>query len=199
MGPKLLSPELKRDLTSAVSQTEMDILLTPDWKPEGLIVRGVSLGDGKSVEVVNCAITEAAVSCKGLQGNAKFKKEKPRELLYSFSLPLLLRNFALRAKKAPNQSAVFSVVLLKLDNRGPDLIPELTAADVKSTYVGDEVISIGDHRFNGRKYSIEIMSKSATEKSFLWLSGNDVVLAAQPRDSGNQRVLMSQFKKYSDF
>jgi hypothetical protein len=89
--------------------------------------------------------------------------------------------------------------LLKVDNRGRDLIPELLPADVKSTYVGDEVVSIGDHRFNGRKYSIEIMSKSATEKSFLWLSGNDVVLAAQARDSDNQHVLMSQFKKYSDF
>jgi hypothetical protein len=73
-------------------------MLTSDWKPGGLIVRGVRLGDEKSVEVVNCAIMEVAISCNGLQGNSKFKKEKPGELLYSFSLPLLLRNFALPAQ-----------------------------------------------------------------------------------------------------
>jgi hypothetical protein len=160
-----------------------------------MVVHGVSVADGKSIEVVNCKVSEVEVSCKGLKRDAKFKKDKPRELFYSFHFPLLLRSHALRAKVAPNQTATVPLVELRLGREGPELLE----SEAKIAYLGDEVLSIGDHRFASKKYSLETTSKAGTLTSFIWLSGNDLVLAAQNQDGTLQRVLMSGFKKFSDF
>jgi hypothetical protein len=195
IGPRYLDPKLKESLTGKVGLTELEVLLTPDWQPERLVLRGVGVGDGSQVEVVNCKVSKTEVSCRGLKRDAKFKKSGPRELLYSFHFPLLLRSLALRAKAAPSQTATIPVVELRVGKDGP----ELFEAESKVTYAGEEVLSLGDHRFNARKFSIETTSKAGTLNALLWLSGNDVVLAAQNQDPTLQRVLMKRFKKYSDF
>jgi hypothetical protein len=121
VGPARLDPKLRKEVADKVGLTGLEVLLTPDWKPEKLIVHGVSVADGKSMELVNCKVSEVEVSCKGLRHNAKFKKDKPRELFYSFHFPLLLRSLALRAKVAPTQTATVPMVELRLGREGPEL------------------------------------------------------------------------------
>jgi len=195
VGPWRLDPKARKEVADKVGLTGLEVLLTPDWNPQKMIVHGVSVADGKSIELVNCKVSEVEVSCKGLRHDAKFKKDKPRELFYSFHFPLLLRSLALRAKVAPNQTATVPLVELRLGKEGPELLE----SEAKVVYVGDEVLSIADYRFASKKYSIETTSKAGTLTSLIWLSGNDVVLAAQNQDRTLQRVLMSRFKKISDF
>jgi hypothetical protein len=73
--------------------------------------------------------------------------------------------------------------------------------EVTAALVGEEILSIGEHRFNARKYTIDRKTSEGVLSTIVWLSGNDVVLAAQNQDPKliGPRVIMSQFKKYSDF
>lgn len=191
-----LDPGLKKQVADKVGQTGIEVILTTDWKTERFIVHGIRVADSKAIELANCEVKDREVACKGFKRSTKLKRDSGREFFYLSHFPLLLRSFALRAKNAPNGTATIPLIQMALTKEG---VPELLEADAKVVYQGDEVLTIGDNRFNGRKFSVETRSTTGTFESTVWLSGNDVVLAAQNQDRTLMRVLMSRFKKYSDF
>jgi hypothetical protein len=192
-----LSKELQREVADKVGQTELEVTFNSDWKAESLVLRGVRVSDGHPVDVAKCRIDETEIACKGLSHGAKLKKDASQDLLFSFPFPLLVRNLALRAKHDPNHEATVTLVELRIGKNGLELLP----SQAKVSYDGDEVLSIGEQRFNARKYKIERTTSKTTLSTIVWLSGNDVVLAVQNQDPNfvGSRVLMSRFKKYSDF
>jgi len=192
-----LSKELQSEVADKVGQTELKITFTSDWKTESLVLRGVRVADGHPVDVAKCKVEEAEIACKGLSHGAKLRKDASQDLLFSFPFPLLVRNLALRAKHSPSHETTVTLVELRMGKNRLELLPSLA----KVSYVGDEILSIGEQRFNARKYRIERTTSQTTLSTTVWLSGNDVVLAVQNQDPNfdGSRVLMSRFKKYSDF
>jgi hypothetical protein len=196
MPPRLLSPQLRKELDEETSQTELDISLSADRQPTRLQVKGTRLLDGHPVDIATCEVREKDTRCKGIEENAKLAAKEPHELFYSFPFPMSLSSLVFRGPKVIGESVNSRLAVLTLGKKGPSL----DDAQGQLKFLGEESLQLGNKKFIVGKYFLEISPKGeAPLRLTVWSSPQGIVLAMEDENIPGEKMALVQYKKYSDF
>lgn len=198
IGSGHLSRQLQREVGDEVAQTEVDVRLSADLKPESLTVRGTRLTDSKPTEIANCVIGSHEIKCKGLTGTAKLSTHESRDFFYSFPFPMLVSGLL---KRGPTELGERVAVNLSVLSLGPDVgkpKPKLANSEGELTLVAHEQIQLEDRTYNVNKYVLEIHSKIDPLRLSLWANKN-LVVAMEEASIPGERLQLVAYKKFADF
>jgi hypothetical protein len=190
------SRELKEEARNAAVATEITIQLDRSMAVSALHVGGKSLQDGKLALVADCAPKDQELLCKGRLGSSRLKDGAQLQLLYSGAGPLLYLPLLGRAMSKEVQGDSFQLaVLQEVKNK-----PQLTEVQASLQRLGPDNLTIGDHVFGMQKFVLTFDPKSGLRQITLWASKRGIVFGVEDsRDTPGARILLSQYKKYTDF
>jgi hypothetical protein len=193
---KNMSPELRQELQNASTTTEIHLHLTKERTIEALQLNGKKLRDAKQVQVADCRLNENEISCKGREGTVHLKNSAQHQLVYSYPFPLLFTPILKQSKPVLNQTIpVKLAVLEEVKNK-----LQLTEVSGELRSEGRDKLSIGEYTFDTEKYALALTTRSGPRQVMLWASPQGIVFAMEDSQlASGLRVMLSQYKKYSDF
>lgn len=190
------TPELRKEIQDSSTTTNIDLQLTKQVVVQKMVLEGKSLGDLKQVRVADCLVTDNEISCKGRMGTVGLKSEGPRQLVYSPPFPLSFTPILKNYKPAQNQAIPIELAILEVV-KGKI---QLTEVSGQLQAEGVEKLTIGEHTFGAEKYLLVLATKAGERKITLWTTNHETVFAME--DSllaPGLRIMLSQYKRYSDF
>jgi hypothetical protein len=163
-----------------------------------MILDGVNLGNSNQVRRADCQISEDEITCKGREGTQCLKKEGPLQPVYSYPFPFPTSFTPILKKYKPprNQAIPISVAMLE----EVKYKVQLTEVPGQLHAEGTEKLTIGEHIFDTEKYTLVLATKAGERKITLWTKNQQTVFAME--DSllaPGLRIMLSQYKRYSDF
>ncbi len=197
LGADLLSPRLRQEMHGEVAQTELDVGLSAELKPEHMTLKGTRLLDGKTVDIATCIIGEQEIKCKGMNGGAKLTNREAHEFLYSFPFPMLLGALLKRESKELGTRTPLNLSVLSLEPYNKPKI-KLVNCGGELTLVGMEQVQLGDRTYNVDKYVLEVHSKAEPLNLTLWLN-QTLVVGMEVAGISGERLQLVEYKKYSEF
>ena len=191
-----MSPELREDMKNATVTTDINLQLTKERAIQALILNGKKLSDSKQIEVANCRVKENEITCKGHEGSAHLKNSGQDQLVYAYPFPLLFTPMLKQSKPALNQTIPVKVATLEeVKNK-----LQLTEVPGQLRGEGPEKLAVGQYTLDTEKYVLALETKTGPRKITLWTSNQGTVFAMHDsRFAPGLRVLLSQYKRYSDF
>lgn len=191
-----MSPELREDMKNATMTTDINLQLTKEKAIQTLVLNGKKLSDSKQIEVANCHVEEKEISCKGREGSAHLKNSGQDQLVYAYPFPLLFTPMLKQSKPALNQTIPVKVATLEeVKNK-----LQLTEVSGQLRGEGPEKLAVGQYTLDTEKYVLALETKTGPRKITLWTSNQGTVFAMHDsRFAPGLRVLLSQYKRYSDF
>lgn len=191
-----MSRELREELQNATTTTDIDLQLTKERAIHALVLKGKKLSDAKQVEVANCRVRENEIACKGRAGTTHLKNSSQDQLVYSCPFPLVFTPILKQSKPTLNQTIPVKMAMLEeVKNR-----LELTEVSGQLRGEGPDKLGVGQYTFQTEKYVLTMDTKAGTRQITLWASPQGIVFAMEDsRFAPGLRVLLSQYKKYSDF
>lgn len=188
----LVSPELRGIVDNKVLRSSLVIEYGPERKPIALTVKGRYLTQTKILELLKCDIRPGVAKCSGKDGKVELKLQEPREMLYSYPLPVLLQPWIEDAvANAPNHGPrkIFTVT-----DKGK---LELERADLTVTDLGPDTLTLGNKQFHARKFTVAVKPE-ITQSVVLtfWVDARATVLAAQVPGREDEMLALVQYKRY---
>lgn len=193
---KKMTPELQAEYQNASTTTDIHLQLSKEAAIRGLILNGKMLSEVKQVQVANCVVKENQISCKGREDTARLKNSSQDQLVYSYPCPLFFTPMLKQAKLSPGQGIPTKLAMLEeVKNK-----LQLTEVSGQLRSEGRDKLSIGEYTFDSEKYALALDAKSGPRHIILWASAQGIVFAMEDSKSASgDRVMLSQYKKYSDF
>ena len=194
MPSKNLSRELRRELAAEVKQTDLIVRYGMDRKPMSVSVKGKKLQDGTKVDVLKCGVDGQQVRCEGNIRQTKFRSREQRELFYAMPFPMLLSMWLLpdTLKPATMQRQLVALEFGKAY--------ELQEAEEIIQPLGDEAITIGDHKFEAHRVQVRLQYAGGKKLELaIWYATPGLVFAMETPSFPDERIALVQYKKYSDF
>jgi len=191
------SPELREDMKNATMKTNISLQLTKDRAIQALILNGKKLSDSKQIEVANCQVKENEITCKGHEGSAHMKNSGQDQLLYPYPFPLLFAQILKQSQPATGQTIPITLAVLEeVKNR-----LQLAKVSGQLRGEGEERMVVGQYTFETEKFVLAFNAKNGAARQItLWASNQGTVFAMEDsRFTPGLRVLLSQYKKYSEF
>jgi hypothetical protein len=191
-----MSPELRESIKNLTMKTGITLQLTKDKSIQVLVVNGKRINDGSQVEVTNCQFKEEQITCKGRGASVHLKTAGQDQLLYAYPFPLLFTQVLTESRPAPAQTNAVTLALLEEVNSKY----QLARVSGQLRGEGPESVVIGDKNFAADKFVLTFPTKNGPRQVTLWTVKPGVVLVME--DSGfarGLRVVLSQYKKFSDF
>jgi hypothetical protein len=191
-----MSPELREEFQNMSTTTDIHLQLTKDGALRGLLLNGKKLSEVKQVQVANCLVKENEISCKGREGTAHLKNSGQDQLVYSYPFPLLFTPMLKQLKPALNQPIPVKLAMMEeVKNK-----LQITEVPGQLQSQGREKLSIGEYTLDTEKYALALITKSGPRQITLWASPQGIVFALEDSTlASGLRVVLSQFKRYSDF
>jgi hypothetical protein len=191
-----MSRELQEEYQNSPTTTDIHLQLAKNGATRGLLLNGKKVSEIKQVQVANCLVKENEISCKGWQGKAHLRNSGQDQLVYSYPFPLLFTPMLKQLKPALNQSIPVKLAMLEqVKNK-----LQITEVPGQLQSQGHEKLSIAEHTFDTDKYALALITKSGPRQIMLWASTQGIVLAMEDSQLPPRlRVVLSQFKRYSDF
>lgn len=195
LGNKM-SRELREELQSASSTSNLRLQLSRDMAFQRLLLDGLALKDAKPLQVADCWADEKEISCKGRNNTARLKRSGQLQLVYSYPFPMLFAAVLKQAEPLPERPMPVKIALLdEVKNK-----LELTEVTGQLSSEGTEKITIGSNVINSRKYVLALQTKGGRRQITLWTANSGTVFAMEDsKFAPGLRVLLIQYKKYSDF
>jgi hypothetical protein len=191
-----MSPELREDMKNLTMKTNITLQLTKEKAIRVLVVNGKKINDAGQVEVANCQFKGEQIACKGHDASVRLKNAGQDQLLYAYPFPLLFTQVLTQSHPAPVQTNAVTLALLEEVNSKY----QLTRVSGQLRGEGPESIVIGDKNFATDKFILTFATKSGPRQITLWTIKPGVVLAMEDsRFATGLRVVLSQYKKFSDF
>jgi len=193
---KEMSPELREDMKNLTITTDINLLLTRQRAIQSLILNGKKLSDSKQIEVADCNVKENEIRCKGREGSARLKNSGQYQFLYPYPFPLLFVQILKQSRPATGQTTPVTLAVLE---EVPNKL-QLTKVSGQLRGEGPERMVIGQYTFDTEKFVLAFDTKNGTRQITLWTSNQGIVFAMEDsRFTSGLRVLLSQYKKYSEF
>ena len=192
------TPEFKKEIQNSSVTRSIDLQLTKQAVLQRTILEGVSLGDLKQVRVVDCQVSKNEISCKGHEGALHLKNEDPLQLVYSYPFPFPTSFTPILKNYKPPQGQAIPIKLAMLEEVKHKM--QLTEVSGQLHAEGTEKLTIGEHIFDTEKYLLVLATKAGERKITLWTKNHQTVFAME--DSllaPGLRIMLSQYKRYSDF
>ncbi|MGH9743391.1 MAG: hypothetical protein ACRD51_13685 [Candidatus Acidiferrum sp.] len=194
-----LSPELRKDLETAVAETDIVMRYGSNRRPQTLIVRGKKLLDGKAVEMVNCKVETHEVRCIGMGRHAKLHIQESEEFFYAFPFPMLLGEWFTSSTASAMESSLSTLAILDTPIES-EYKPILAQAERNIQSEGDEALIIGDREFQAHKGKITLSYRDKNPLPLtIWYGGPGLVYALEGGGPAGERMALVQYKKYSDY
>jgi len=194
-----LSPELRRELQSAASQTDLIVRTGPDHKPQYLTVRGKKLVNGQTVDVLKCEADAKEVRCKGGNQNARLRLQEPEEFFYAFPFPMLLSAWSAQLMIPSTASSQGKLAVLEAVFNSADKL-NLMQCERVAEAEEDETVTIGDHQFLAHKVKIKLRHENQTVLELtVWYGTPGLVYAMEGGGPTGERMALVEYKRYSDF
>ena len=194
MPSKDLSPELRRELASEVKQTDLIVRYGMDRKPISVRIQGKKLQDGTKVDVLKCGVDGRQVRCDGNIRQTKFSSREQRELFYAMPFPMLLSMWLL-PDTLKTETIQRQLVVLEFGK-----VYEFQEAEETIQPLGDETITIGDHKFGAHRVQVRLVYGSGKKLDIaIWHATPGLVFAMETPSLPNERIALVQYKKYSAF
>ena len=190
-----MSPELQRELQDSTTTTNINLKLATDKSVLTLSLIGVKFSDLKTTEVAQCSLNDTVILCKGRKGKAHLRRAD-QLLSYSYPFPLLFVPLVSHPNTAESKPAQFKLAVLQEADKELRLIE--TSGQLQ--YVGQEQLTIAEYNLLTEKYVLTIDEQGGPRQITLWASHQGIVYGME--DSKlipGLRVLLTQYKKYSDF
>jgi hypothetical protein len=191
-----MSPELREDMKNLTMKTDIDLQLTKQKAIQVLVLNGRKLNDSKQVAVANCQSKGNEIVCKGHEASARLKNAGQDQLLYAYPFPLLFTQVLNQSRPAPAQTnPVTLAVLEEVNNKY-----QLTRVSGQLRGEGPERIVVGQDSFATEKFVLAFVTKNGARQITLWTLNEGIVFAMEDsRFAAGLRVLLSQYKRFSDF
>lgn len=191
-----MSPELREEYRNASTTTDIHLELTKDGTIRGLTLNGKMLSEVKQVQVANCVVRENQISCKGREGTAHLKNSGQAQLVYSYTCPLTFMPMLRQEKPTPGQAIPIKLAMLgEVKNK-----LQLNEVSGQLRSEGRDNLSIGEYSFDLEKYTLALDTKPGPRQIIMWASTQGIVFAMEDSKSApGHRVMLSQYKKYTDF
>lgn len=191
-----MSPELREEFQNASITTDIHLQLTKDGAVRELLLNGKKLSEVRQIQVANCLVKENEISCKGREGAAHLKNSGQDQLVYSYPFPLLFTPMLKQSKPALNQTIPIKLAMMEeVKNK-----LQITEVPGQLQSQGRENLSIGEYTFDTEKYALALITKTGPRQITLWASTQGVVFAMEDSQlASGLRVVLSQYKRYSDF
>jgi hypothetical protein len=194
-----LSPELRKELESSATGTDIVVHYSLNWEPQTLTVQGKKLLDGSAVEMVKCVVDAKDVRCRGRDQRAKLHIQESDEFFYAFPFPMLLSAWFTRSAAATTETSPKKLAVLDaLVESGNKL--DLARAERNIQIAGDETLTIGDHQFLAHKAKITLTYHERRPLQLtVWFGQPGIVYALEGGGPSGERMALVEYKKYSDF
>jgi hypothetical protein len=191
-----LSPELREDLKNSTMKTVINFQMSKQKEIQALKLNGRTFTDSKQIELANCNVKEANLVCRGRELSAHLKNTGQSQLLYRYPFPLLFTQVLNQSRPATGQTISLTLVLLEeAKNR-----LQLAKVSGQLRSEGSEKMVIGPHTFNTDKFVLTFDTKDGRRTIALWTSEPGIVFAMEDSQfASGLRVVLSQYKKYSEF
>jgi hypothetical protein len=191
-----MSPELREEFQNTSTTTDIHLQLTKDGAVRELLLNGKKLSEVKQVQVAHCLVKEDEITCKGREGTAHLKNSDQDQLVYSYPFPLLFAPMLKQFKPALDQTIPVKLAMMEeVKNK-----LQITEMPGQLQGQGREKLSIGEYTFETEKYALALTTKSGPRQITLWASPQGIVFALEDSTlAPGLRVVLSQFKRYSDF
>jgi hypothetical protein len=191
-----MSPELRAEFQNTSTTTDIHLQLTKDGAVRELLLNGKNLSEIKQVQVANCLVKENEISCKGRAGTAHLKNSGQDQLVYSYPFPLFFTPMLKQLKPTLNQTIPVKLAMMEeVKNK-----LQITEVPGQLQSQGREKLSIGEYTLDTEKYALALITKSGPRQITLWASPQGIVFAMEDSTlASGLRVVLSQFKRYSDF
>jgi hypothetical protein len=191
-----MSPQVQELMKDLTMKTDVRVRLTKQRAIQGLVLDGKKLSDSKQIEMTNCIVKENEIFCKSHEASAHLKNSSQDCLLYSYAFPLLFSQILKQSQPVEGQTIPVSLAVLEEVNNKF----ELTRVPAQLRGAGRETVVVGQHAFDTEKVVLAFDGKSGSRQITLWKSNQGIVLAMEDsRFAPGLRVVLSQYKKYSDF
>ena len=191
-----MSAELSEEMRGGSTTTDIHLQLSRQGAIQALMLNGKKLSDAKDVQVADCRLSEKEIACKGLGNSARLKNPSSDQLVYSYPFPLFFISILKQSKPAVSQTKPVKLAILEeMHNK-----LQLTEVLAQLRGEGRENLHVGEHIFETDKYSLAYDTKMGPRQITIWTSNQGTVFGME--DSAlapGVRVLLSQYKKYSDF
>lgn len=191
-----MSPELREEFQNTSTTTDIHLQLTKDGAVRELLLNGKKLSEVKQVQVAHCLVKEDEITCKGREGTARMKNSGQDQLVYSYPFPLLFTPMLKQFKPALNQTIPVELAMTE------EVKNKLQIIEMPGQLQGQgrEKLSIGEYTFETEKYALALTTKSGPRQITLWASPQGIVFALEDSTlAPGLRVVLNQFKRYSDF
>jgi hypothetical protein len=184
-----VSPELKKEVEKETVRTALVVQYDEKQRPVSFTLKGKYLMQEQTVDLLKCSSQPAAIKCSGKDDKADLKLKEPRELLYSYPFPMLLKPW-LAAGASSNLMKVVTVTI------GKKL--QLERAEIAVSDGGPDTISLGDKQFHGHKYQMEVRPEVTGPLTLtLWTDAKGTILAVQTMAHPDQLIALVRYKNYS--
>lgn len=193
-----MSPQLQQEGRSLAVVDNLMLEMSSDLRINNLTLQGKQL-DGnraKEVNVLECKNRSEAIRCKGIRGNPKLKTKASRELFYSFSFPMLFGSLVRQSKRNPQQPDKVALAAVSFDSHQQ---PRVSESDAEVKYSGEDDLHIADQSFRVGKYEMRMGSGSGGSSLTVWATANGLVLGLEAANAPGKRMLLVNYKKYSDY
>lgn len=191
-----MSPELREDMKSLSMKTDITLQLTKEKAIRVLVVNGKKVSDAGQVEMASCQFKGEQIACKGHDASVHLKNAAQDQLLYTYPFPLLFTQILTQSHLVPVQTNSVTLALLEEVNSKY----QLTRVPAQLRSEGPENFVIGDRNIPTEKFILSLATKSGPRQITLWTIKPGVVLAMEDsRFATGLRVVLSQYKKFSDF
>lgn len=195
MGQVSATREFKEEVKNAAMVTDVTIQADQEFHLVALRSNGKSLKDGKPVVVADCSAKEAGLACKGRLGDVRTALPAAASPLYSPAGPMQYVLVLKQVKVELSQSQGISLVMLEeVKNR-----LQLSEVKVVVRSEGRDKLTIGERVIELEKFVVSIDAKNTPWQISLWASKQGVVFGVEDSRDPEARVLLTQYKKYSDF
>lgn len=195
LGTKM-SPDLREDLKNSTMKTVINLQLNKQRAIQNLRINGQTLADSKQIELANCHLKENDIICKGHEISAHLKNTGQSQLLYRYPFPLLFTQILKQFRPAMGQAISVPLVLLEEMKNKSQLVK--VSGQLRSE--GSERMVFGSYAVDADKYVLTFDARNGNRIIRLWTSDQGVVFAMEDSQfTPGLRVLLSQYKKYSEF
>jgi len=191
-----MSSELRKDLKNSTVKTVINFQMSRQREIQALKLNGRTLTDSKQIELANCHVKESNLVCKGRENSAHLKNAGQSQLLYRYPFPLLFAQVLNQSRPTMGQTSSLTLVLLEeVKNK-----LQLAKLSGQLRNEGAEQMVIGAHTFNTDKFVLTFDAKDGMRTIALWTSEPGIIFAMEDSQfTSGARVLLSQYKKYTDF
>ena len=184
-----VSPELMKDVEKETVRSGLIVHYDARQRPVNFRVEGKYLTQTKTVDLLKCSSQAAAVKCSSKEEKAELKVKEPREALYSYPFPMLLRPWLAGGLSSESMKVVTVTSGKKL---------QLERAEISVSDSGPDTLAMGDKQFHAHKYRMEVRPETSSSITLtLWTDAKGTILAAQVPTRPDELIALVQYKNYS--